>query len=549
MSSVCRFVLFVLMSLWATSGLAQKFAWQAYVDSLEQKESFHLGIETMDSLLADKPEALEASYLYKRVGDFYYYLGEKTTALEHYLLSNIQHNKRELPDPAFLTGLNNYIGELYIQLGMPSKALEYYSKCLDLYHEHTDSVDLANTLAGMAGSHTYLGEYDEALSFYHQAFEINRLRNDSLAMSYDLNDIAFIHATIGDSDQSIKFYKESLQYIDSGRNPKSYAIKLNNMGMAYLEKGGIYLDSAQYLIQSSYNIFLGLNDPINASKRLLNLSVVYQRLGDLDRAEEVLWRAGNMAEVTGIARIAVLNTWAELAFYRKQYVKCLQLADSAIVIAGTFGALPNIQTSLRLKREVALKRNDFKAAFTYEQQYRQIKDSLASENNRKEFQKLALKHDLYKKEIEIDLQTARANLAEATLRSTSLELRLFIFLTLTIGISAIVIIVVLIQKFRLKQALLLKEVDELRWKINAMIEGDPKDVHITFEDLNGKLKTPLTEREFDILELALSELSNKEIAEKVFVSVNTVKYHLKNIYEKVGVSNRNEVLQFVIKSS
>jgi DNA-binding NarL/FixJ family response regulator len=48
----------------------------------------------------------------------------------------------------------------------------------------------------------------------------------------------------------------------------------------------------------------------------------------------------------------------------------------------------------------------------------------------------------------------------------------------------------------------------------------------------------LTNREQEVLELLVDGLSNKAIAEKLFVSPNTVKRHLKSIYEKLDVSTR-----------
>ena len=53
----------------------------------------------------------------------------------------------------------------------------------------------------------------------------------------------------------------------------------------------------------------------------------------------------------------------------------------------------------------------------------------------------------------------------------------------------------------------------------------------------------LSERELEVLELVASGLSNKEIAGKLFVSVNTVKTHLKNVYEKLEVNRRTQAVE------
>ena len=53
----------------------------------------------------------------------------------------------------------------------------------------------------------------------------------------------------------------------------------------------------------------------------------------------------------------------------------------------------------------------------------------------------------------------------------------------------------------------------------------------------------LTKRELEILELMAAGLSNKEIAEKSFVSENTVKTHLSRVFDKLGARRRTQAVQ------
>jgi LuxR family maltose regulon positive regulatory protein len=57
------------------------------------------------------------------------------------------------------------------------------------------------------------------------------------------------------------------------------------------------------------------------------------------------------------------------------------------------------------------------------------------------------------------------------------------------------------------------------------------------------LAEPLSEREQAILRYLPTMMSNQEIAGELFVSVNTVKTHLKAIYRKLDVSGRREAVQ------
>lgn len=53
----------------------------------------------------------------------------------------------------------------------------------------------------------------------------------------------------------------------------------------------------------------------------------------------------------------------------------------------------------------------------------------------------------------------------------------------------------------------------------------------------------ITRREMEILELIAQGMSNREIAERLFVSENTVKTHSSRVFDKLGARRRTQAVQ------
>ncbi|MFK7932623.1 MAG: response regulator [Saprospiraceae bacterium] len=70
-------------------------------------------------------------------------------------------------------------------------------------------------------------------------------------------------------------------------------------------------------------------------------------------------------------------------------------------------------------------------------------------------------------------------------------------------------------------------------------------LQLSLENLNQKLLAPITEREFATLELLLKGKSNKQIANELYVSPNTVKTHVSNIFSKLEVDSRSKAILHV----
>ena len=62
----------------------------------------------------------------------------------------------------------------------------------------------------------------------------------------------------------------------------------------------------------------------------------------------------------------------------------------------------------------------------------------------------------------------------------------------------------------------------------------------------GRDRSPLSQREREIVALVAQGYKNKEMAEKMFISEQTVKNHLHNIFDKLGVSDRLELALYAI---
>lgn len=72
-----------------------------------------------------------------------------------------------------------------------------------------------------------------------------------------------------------------------------------------------------------------------------------------------------------------------------------------------------------------------------------------------------------------------------------------------------------------------------------------------FVDVRGLQADPihqLTRREKALLEALANGLANKDLAREFDISTNTVKYHLSNLFDKLGVSSRTQAIAYYFKS-
>lgn len=91
------------------------------------------------------------------------------------------------------------------------------------------------------------------------------------------------------------------------------------------------------------------------------------------------------------------------------------------------------------------------------------------------------------------------------------------------------------------------DIDSLDLLIPCVLRGieSSLDIYIPDQKIDSLEKFNLTEREKMIVSLIYEGKTNNEIAEIIYISENTVKKHVSNIYQKIGINSRAKFLNFL----
>jgi len=90
------------------------------------------------------------------------------------------------------------------------------------------------------------------------------------------------------------------------------------------------------------------------------------------------------------------------------------------------------------------------------------------------------------------------------------------------------------------------------WFNRATLSNLMGYLRVRFPEAAGDLTPPpearLTSREREVVQLIAAGCRNRDIATRLHISLDTVKHHLTNIYDKIGVSNRVELAIFAMNN-
>lgn len=409
----------------------------------------------------------------------------------------------------------NNLGMISKKNGSYAKAIEYYQNALKNYELINSPASQSRTLSNLGSLYIQRKDYNRAKNLYDESYEIAQSINDSECLSQSLNGIGIVTNRLGDSEKAISYLRLSADINKSIGLQNEYAQQILNIADIHGEQKKYKEAEIEYL--SVVKIFLEKNDSFT-------LSAVNNNLGDLYFKQKMLQKAANCFE--------------------KAYHYSLGFTDvnyNRLIVNN----LSSIYDQL----------GDTKNALKYMKLYDELNNKIVNVAENVKIVELNHAYDSSKKEKQIIQKTEQIQ----ELQTSRKYIYFFIF---TLSLLVFVILFLYRKKIKRQQFLeeniqsIDKQIDSLRIE-NQDLKTKLQQTEFELQNLENKYRkdkeklpdthVSLSKREYEVLLFIAEGLSDKEIAEKIFVSVTTVRTHIRRIYDKLLVKNRTEAISMLHK--
>jgi predicted ATPase/DNA-binding CsgD family transcriptional regulator len=421
---------------------------------------------------------------------------------------------REQAEPAFVLAqaLNDHetealclwiLGEsnrfTFVQ-SQQANAIRLYEEALIAFRELEDDYYVGRTLRAMAHTKMVIGsDYREAsLTINRQHLEVTQAIGDRTGMAHAIHYEGVIAYQMGYLSEAERYFQEASITWEEMGDRKSVGVAKNFLGWVYLSRANI--GSARKLAQEALEMLSDVNYQGDKVSALFNLGIIAVIEGD--------YRAGWRLSMEG---------------YALQPKRERQRPPVPWAVAAAAYALGEYQKARMVLRDYM--------QYCVDEHYPTLGRSLS-------LAALLLAHDNDKTSAVEILGLAFTHLGPLNtwLEKWQLLTQLRADLEAELGSE-----VYQAAWERGKQLDLETVVQELLTEFSNDDDGEAVfTAHVIAA--NERLPDPLTERELEILQLIAAGLSNREIADRLVVSINTVKTHLKNLFSKIEVTSRTQAI-------
>lgn len=389
--------------------------------------------------------------------------------------------------------------------------------------------------------------YNIALDHYQQGLKVSRnIDNPEFQISL-LGNIAGVYAQLDDFDKALQYALEAEQVSAASGvvRPRSHM----KIGLYLMELGNTQ-KAIESLMESIDKLKTEGKDTIALGVVNYNIAKGYLNINQPQEALYYLNQSQAFLDAVNYPDAQVYIEWGRYYMAQAQYDMAIEALNKAATLAERRKDLVKQQSTAILLKEIAIKQGKLLEAIALQDQVYALNDTIKSKKTLDRVYELETQFQTAQKEAEIDRLTLENSLQEANLARNRTALTATI-----VGGSLLIVLLIVFTVLRNKKLRAEREAQELQFEALQKrlfeIQSDRSSLSLSanIDDLNSKLHNDLTEREFEILRLSIDGKTNGEIAEELYISVSTVKFHLRNMYSKLGVNNRKEAFEYVVSKA
>jgi ATP/maltotriose-dependent transcriptional regulator MalT len=489
----------------------------------------------------------------------------------------------QYPDPYERAVICNLIGLQYQFSSELDSAMNYHSKALSLANDADAMEEAGISLNKIGIVHYYWGNIDTAEIHFQHALE--KLETKSLIANCQ-NNLGLMQKLQGKLDQSIQNYLLSLAtYKELEEDAKQITI-LNNIGSLYREmdqpndalayfdkgekqalaandvvgemmskmnKGAVYITLEQpqkglELYSEVHNYYLEQENFTELIAVKNNLANCLNKLGKNDSAKTLYKETYELMHKLGVLnnQDAVLANLASLHEEEGDFEEALKLYHSALHVSYTGNLIQNRELLYNGLSSVYAALGMADSALYYKDMLIALKDSLDKVEKENKANELG---EMYKNaELTSSLEEKEKEFDQVNQKAGSLTKVLWWSL---FGITSLIVLVIILFRRSKKRAGEIGEREKSVKDLRTALQEKEKTIEQLAVIKGVKLKPypenldPLTEREKEVLCCVKEGLKDKEISESLFISIATVRTHIRKAYVKIDVRNRAEAIKFI----
>ena len=506
-------------------------------DSLNQEKALELYWESFE-LYKQSGNKQRMATLYKRIG-FAYDYSEDFSKVKEYQKKALKINT-EIDNKTESAVILNYLGIAYTITGDIDSALIFYDKGLELSKITGDTAEIIEIYQNIGISYREAGNYEKAIESTVKALKYcEKINYISSIVSLNLH-IAQYYNNMENTDMALSYCEKASEFIDSIDSPYTLASYYNTLGELYFVKKDYVKAAENY--KKTLEICINSDYKRGMATSYSNLASIALKEQNFKEAEKYAYLSIDLEyeinHINGV--IGALLELAKIQYLQKSYDKALiqiQKAENLCNEKGLYEQLPDIYYHFYQVYKLSGKQ---KQALKYCENYYILEDSLTGIELKEKIAEIEIKYQTEKKQHKIEVLKLN-NLNQK--KQITLQLLLIGLLVL----SAVFIVFVFYQ-YRKRKAVVIEKMQNDIYEYLTQIDNISKSLsdfksNSKVEIMNKIKEFDLTERERDVLFLIAEGNRNKEIGEKLFISLSTVKTHTTNIFYKLDVKNRIEAIR------